>query len=677
VVSHAFGQPFWHAYLGWWTSDGLGLLMVAPLIVTVLHRVGTRPASASPSLWERGLFLAAWCAAGWTVFHLGTIGSVFVPLPYAMLALLTWAGLRLGQSTVAVAICILLAAASTTPLVGSGPFPLGGADPHARLLLMQAFLAVTAATGLLLAASRRETSAALDSARDGQERIQSLADHLPGGMVFQLTAEEGGLRFAYVSAGVDGIAGMPASAVRQNANRFFDLIHPDDRPQLRALERDALSSTVPFRTDVRLVRLDGDVRWVTFSCSPRIVAGDRVVWDGILVDVTDQRRSEEAVRASEARIQETQRIELVGQLAGGVAHDFNNLLTVIMGHADLLLSDDVDDVVRGPVGQIAEAARRASLLTQQLLAFGRKTMLTPVTADLNDIVRRTLPLLEGTLNEAITVRLATSPEELRLNADRNQIERVLMNLALNARDAMPDGGSLDISTGPVTVSQDSAQKHGVRQGPYVWIAVTDTGMGMSADLRARLFQPFFTTKPVGRGSGLGLAAVHGVVRQSQGFIEVESAPGRGSTFTVFLPAHDGPLEAARANPAGMARGTETILIVEDDSAVRLLAESTLQRLGYAVLTAGEAEAAVKVAVESRLDLVVSDVMMPGMAGPDLVAILAGRQADLKVLFISGHSDDAVLRRGVETGAANFLQKPFTAAAFAAKVREVLDGAWAG
>jgi PAS domain S-box-containing protein len=672
VVSRTFGLSLPEAYLGWWSADGLGIVLVTPFVVTVARWLGRPPRISWPRVAEGALFLALWSASGWAVFHVGHTSPWFVPLPYAMLGLLTWAGLRLGPDVVALAICLLAGAASASPLVGYGPSPLGGGDARARLLLLQAYLAVTAVTGLLLAASRRETTDALEAARDEKARVDSLADHLPDGLVFELTRDAAGLRFLYISAAVHAIAGVAASDVLRNASHLFDLVDPEDRHLLRPLLEPADADAQAVHADVRLRRSDGETRWATLSSSPRRIPGRGVVWDGILVDITAQRRSQEALRAGEARVQAAQRIELVGQLAGGIAHDFNNLLTVIMGHADLLLHDATDPEERGQVRQIAEAARRASWLTQQLLAYGRRTMLSPVVLDLNDLIRRTVPLVTGTVGEAIAVRLAIAPEELRVQADPSQLERVLLNLAINARDAMPDGGTLEIATGKTVVTAGEAQERGVAPGRYARLSVTDTGVGMTPEVRSRLFEPFFTTKPVGHGTGLGLAAVYGVVHQSDGFIDVATAPGRGTTFTVCLPERTARVNSGAIAAVKRPTGTERVLVVEDDRSVRDLLERSLRRLGYTVVTAANGEDGLAVAAGTALDLVITDIMMPGMAGPELAVALRDRWPHLKVLFISGYSDDAVLRRGVESGRENLLAKPFTAATLAAKVREVID-----
>jgi nitrogen-specific signal transduction histidine kinase/CheY-like chemotaxis protein len=398
------------------------------------------------------------------------------------------------------------------------------------------------------------------------------------------------------------------------------------------------------------------------------------VWDGILVDVTERIAAQEAIRTSEARVQEADRMELVGRLAGGVAHDFNNLLTIIIGFADMMLSDLPLPEIRGAAEQIQRAATRASSLTHQLLAVGRRLIMQPEAVALNDVITSTDQLVRRTLGEAIDVRLVLGEGLSPVLVDAHQIERVLLNLALNARDAMPDGGTLTLSTGTTEVSAVGAEQRRVAAGQYVHVAVSDTGTGMSDDVRSHLFEPFFTTKPIGRGTGLGLAAVEGIVRQSGGFIAVDTVRGAGTTFTVCLPATDVTPMAANAAPLSRPRGSERILLVEDDAAVRRLTETVLRRQGYSVVTADSGKSALaEVGGEpDDFDLVVTDVVMMGMAGPELVERLRRLRPTLRALFVSGHSDDAVLRAGIADGRADFLQKPYTPAALATRVRAILD-----
>ncbi len=388
-------------------------------------------------------------------------------------------------------------------------------------------------------------------------------------------------------------------------------------------------------------------------------------------DVTERRRLEEQYR-------QTQRMEAVGQLAGGVAHDFNNLLTVITGYCELLsrsLTDRVADLHR--VQEIHRAAARAAALTRQLLAFSRKQPIESRVLDLDEVVQGMVPMLSHLLGEHIRLVAPRAPRLGRVKADPGQVEQVVMNLAINARDAMPGGGTLTIALADVEL--DAAARGidtALRSGPHVMLAVGDTGCGMDAATRVRIFEPFFTTKEVGKGTGLGLATVYGIVQQSAGAIQVESEPGRGATFRIYLPrvepAAAAGEEAVESVPA--ASGQETVLVVEDEPAVRSLEAEVLAGHGYRVLVAGDAHEAL--AVEERcgepIALLVTDVVMPGRSGRELALEFVRRRPGTRVLYVSGYANDAFVGEGLLGAGTWFLQKPFAPEVLAHKVREVID-----
>ncbi len=380
----------------------------------------------------------------------------------------------------------------------------------------------------------------------------------------------------------------------------------------------------------------------------------------------------------EAQFIQAQRLEAVGMLAGGVAHDFNNLLTVILGFSEVVLGElPRDEPVHDRVQQIRNAAKRAAALTRQLLAFSRKQTLAPVILNLNDLVSETEKLLRRLIGEDVVLTTVLDPALGRVNADPGQVEQVLMNLAVNARDAMPTGGRLTIETRNVDMDAAAARQHPEgRPGLWVVLAVRDTGCGMDEATRARIFEPFFTTKEAGKGTGLGLATVYGIVKQSGGFLEVNTAPGRGTTFEVYLPylAHaPTPVSGSQPDLARLPRGTGTVLLVEDEEGVRTLAGVVLSLAGYTVLEARDGKEALKVCASHAgpIDLVVTDVVMPEMSGRELVDRIAALRAELKVLFVSGYTESDVLRHGVGEAATAFLQKPFTPSVLARKVHEML------
>jgi len=391
-----------------------------------------------------------------------------------------------------------------------------------------------------------------------------------------------------------------------------------------------------------------------------------------LRDVTAQRELEEKFR-------QAQRLESIGRLAGGVAHDFNNLLTVILTSAEGIAEAqqaaqplDVEDVE-----QIRAAGERAKDLTRQLLAFARKQVIAPVRLDLNSVVRSSERLLRRILQEDVALEVKVQGGLWPVVADPGQVEQVLLNLAVNARDAMPGGGRLLIETSQATVTEEEAQAApGRRAGSWVRLAVRDSGSGIPAEVREHLFEPFFTTKEQGKGTGLGLATVHGIVAQAGGHIHVESEPGRGTCFQVCLPRSTGTAAVAEPRPApGGLTGHERVLLVEDDPTVRTIALRSLTGAGYQVLTAGDGGQALEVArrLEGPLDLLVTDVIMPGPRSSDVARELQRLQPSLKVLFMSGYTDEARGMHGVLGAGIRFIQKPFAADALCLKVREAIDG----
>ena len=398
--------------------------------------------------------------------------------------------------------------------------------------------------------------------------------------------------------------------------------------------------------------------------------GGKTVHLALIIDVTDRRRLEEQLR-------QAQRMEAVGMLAGGVAHDFNNLLTIITGYSQLILNNlGPNDRNRHSAEQIMKAGERAAALTKQLLAFSRRQVLQPRVLDMNKLVDSLGAMLQRLIGEDIDLRLQLRTDLGRVNADPGQIEQVLMNLVVNARDAMPKGGTLTIETGNVELDDHYAGRHiAVKPGAYVLVAVSDTGSGMDDATKARLFEPFFTTKGSGKGTGLGLSTVFGIVRQSGGSIEVYSEPGRGTSVKIYLPRIDQPAhiesEAVRRK---QARGTETILLVEDDEMVRTLVRETLEREGYKLIDAASPIDARKAAESFKgpIQLMITDVVMPKVNGRELAEQLVRQRPQMKVLYMSGYTDGAITNSGLLHKDVAFLQKPFTPAALIDKVRDVLE-----
>jgi len=391
---------------------------------------------------------------------------------------------------------------------------------------------------------------------------------------------------------------------------------------------------------------------------------------GVGLDITERVRLEEQFR-------QAQKMEAVGRLAGGIAHDFNNLLTAILGYADLVLDElPAGSALAADVDQIRKAGQSASTLTRQLLAFSRRQLLKPEIICINDVVTRTETLLRRVIGEHIVFSTRLDPALAHASADPGQIEQVIVNLAVNASDAMPDGGRLTIETGNVSIDAAFAAAHvGTREGPHVMMKVSDTGIGMDATVQLHIFEPFFTTKQKTKGTGLGLATVYGVVKQSGGTIWVDSAPGRGATFTIYLPVVDAPLtEHAEESRAQLKTGKEIILLVEDQDDVRRVASAILRHGGYSVVEAAHPRAALAIVRDGQthFDLLLTDVVMPEMSGRELAKLAAEIRKDLKVLYMSGYTEDAIAQHGVLEAGLAFLPKPFTPKALLRAVRETLD-----
>ena len=390
-------------------------------------------------------------------------------------------------------------------------------------------------------------------------------------------------------------------------------------------------------------------------------------------------RLDEALHHTENQLVQSQKLEAVGRLAGGISHDFNNLLTVILGYTDISKRNlkEGDPLLRN-LEEISKASERAASLTRQLLAFSRKQVMQPKVFDMNTVVSDLRKMLRRMIGEDVELRVSLETELGNIKADPVQLEQVIMNLVVNARDAMPKGGKLSIETSNIYLDEAYAREHvSVVPGEYVMLAISDTGCGMDEETRQRIFEPFFTTKEPGKGTGLGLSMVYGIVRQSGGNIWVYSEEGTGTTFKIYFPRVTAEAqEYKRTNGSVEApQGCETILLVEDAALVRTLARQVLETAGYCVLEAASAEAALKVCESingTRIDLVLTDVVMPGMSGNDMSKILLAKQPDMPVLYMSGYTDDAIVQHGVLEPGINFLQKPFTPGALAMKVREVLD-----
>jgi two-component system, cell cycle sensor histidine kinase and response regulator CckA len=451
--------------------------------------------------------------------------------------------------------------------------------------------------------------------------------------------------------------------------RFSDLNKKTDHPQLEEIRHRILSGE-EVTGELVLTTRDERKLDIEFSHQRVVIAGVPYIYT-TMRDIT-------ARKQLESQFRQAQKMEAIGKLAGGVAHDFNNLLNVINGYCEMLLEDsESDNPKRNDIEQIGIAGKRAASLTSQLLAFSRKQILQPAILNLNDILQSMSTMLRRLIRESIDLAIVTHPALGLIYADPGQIQQIIMNLVVNARDAMLQGGKLTIETENVNIDEYYAQDHiAVTPGPYIILAISDTGIGMDANTQAHLFEPFFTTKQRGEGTGLGLSTVYGIVKQSNGFIWVYSEPGAGTTFKVYFPRVKGelpePKEEKKSEPT--AGGVETVLIAEDEQSVRTLTARILRERGYAVLEASNGIEALSIAQEysGDIDLVLTDTVMPEMGGKELVSRITAVRSGIRVLYVSGYTDNAIAHHGILDSDIAFLQKPFSIESLARKVREVLD-----
>jgi PAS domain S-box-containing protein len=477
-------------------------------------------------------------------------------------------------------------------------------------------------------------------------------------------------KWYYISPQVENILGYTQEEWLALAPNWDRHIHPDDLPVVVAAEEQS-ENGYPFQAEFRVRRKDGREVWL--SDTAVIVQGSdsHPVMEGIMVDITER-------KALETQLQQSRKMEAVGRLAGGIAHDFNNLLTIISGYTELALSrPQLPSEARADIERIENASGRAASLVRQLLAFSRKQVLQPKILDLNKIVLNLDSLLRRLMDERIEMVTRVKDDLGKVKADPAQVEQVLMNLVVNARDAMPEGGRLVVETCNIELDTNYAVDHvSVKPGRYVMLAVSDTGVGMDRQTVAHIFEPFFTTKESGRGTGLGLSTVYGIVKQSGGYIWVYSEPGKGSTFKVYLPRVDEVPEAVGAALAAprAQRGTETILIVEDEEAVRELIQTVLTEKGYDIIPSLDPQHAEQIAARfpGEIHLLLTDMVMPGTSGRELAERISARRRDIRVLFMSGYTDNVITSGGMLEEGLAFLQKPFSPAALVQKVREVLS-----
>jgi PAS domain S-box-containing protein len=528
----------------------------------------------------------------------------------------------------------------------------------------------------------------IQAALRARHRQYEVRDHLSERAAAQAALERSEARYrslTLASASIVWLADAEGAFIREGSSweeytgqtaaaaagtGWINAIHPQDREAVNAVWRKAFERKEAYYSEYRLMRADGQYRRVVSRGVPVFDSDHTLVeWVGACIDVEDERRAADHLR-------QTQRIEAVGNLAGGLAHEVNNMMTAVIGFGGFVLKGlPQEDPHRSDVSEMVKAATRAAGITRQLLAFTRQQVLQPSVLDLNGVVTDLSRMLTGFLGADIELNVQLDPHAGRVRADRGQLEQVLVNLALNARYAMRSGGRLTLGTSRTMLDDSYSRRHpgiNIEHGPYVSLSVTDTGPGMDAATRARAFEPFFTTKPVGEGTGLGLSTAYGIIKQSGGYIWLYSEPGQGTAVKVYLPQVLDPVSRP-SRPLSAPRGEgETLLVVEDEEAVRVLARRTLEEAGYQVLVAANGRSALELLAGGDVDLVLCDVILPEMSGHELGRRIGAVRPELPILYMSGYPGLEVVERGLIAQDAPFIEKPFTAAGLASSVRRLLN-----
>ena len=651
----------------WWTGDLLGALVVAPALLVWLAR--PRPHGA------RG-------AVEITLLCLGTVAAAelglgrLIDLPpfrgvdylYLLFPFVVWSALRFGSRGASLITLTISTVAVWRTAAGGGPF--AAPSPGETLFAAACYLAIVAITGLALAAAvADERATATGTLRQRDEQLREALDAARMGTWSWSAAED---RVVWDEA-MRRLYGLAPGQQVTSYGEYRALVHPDDLPFVEASVRRAMEQGDRLDFEFRIRQQDGRIRWI--ANQGRVVrsdTGEALGLTGVSSDVTERRTAEDQLR-------QAHRMESVGRLAGGVAHETNNQMSVVIAASDFILNRlDLHPAVRTDVESIRRAAERTAAVTAQLLAFSRRQVLKTELLDLNALVRRFEPVLRRIMGEDCPVTLRLAADLGAVRADPGQLEQVLVNLALNARDAMPRGGTLTIETGSTSLDGSSpaaARGAALRPGPYAVLAVSDSGHGMDRETLAHVFEPFFTTKGIGRGTGLGLSTVYGIVKQSDGYVWGYSEPGQGTAFRVYLPLSAAAAAAPEPAPPAPPRASgELILLVEDEAVVREVAARTLAEAGYRVLQAASGTDALErvAATGDRIALLLTDVVMPGMDGRELAGRVARLRPAIPVLYTSGYTDGEILRRGLLDPGVAFLPKPFTTDALLRAVRQRLE-----
>jgi len=659
----------------WWAGDMLGALVVASFLF----------AWADAKQWDRAraiVELAILCLGTAAAAELVLGKWVPFPLlrhldyPYLLFPFVVWAALRFGPRGSTLLTLVVAAVAVWHTAEGGGPF-ISDSIVATRFALTL-YLAALAVSGLVAAgAVNAERGRATEAVQASEKRLRLSLDSARMGIWFW-SVDSNSLSW---DENLRALFGLEPGEVVSSYDDFIKLVHPDDRPQVDETIRRAIAEGGDLDYEFRILLPGGRTRWIADQGQVgRDEAGRVRYMTGLCMDVTERRLSEDRVRRAH-------RMESVGRLAGGVAHEANNQMTVVLGATRLILGrPDLRPEIRSDLEYIQKAAERTAAVTAQLLAFSRQQMMRPQLLDLNHFVESWEPVLRRVMGEDCVVTIRPGPDVGQIRADAGQLEQVLLNLALNARDAMGHGGALTVETRRTELTSTYVRlkpEAGIRPGQYAVLAVTDTGHGMDRATSAQIFEPFFTTKETGQGTGLGLSTVYGIVKQSEGYIWVYSEPGQGSTFKIYLPAAGEGIsreELGRSVPvesvAALVGSGEPILVLEDDDAVRQIARRALEGAGYTVVEAANGTHALDLLHRAPrpIRLALIDLVLPGMSGLEVAARITDVAPATRVIFTSGYPDGEIARRGLLAPEAAFIQKPFTPEALIGLVRQELEGA---
>jgi PAS domain S-box-containing protein len=671
-------------FFTWWTGDYISACMFTPLLV-LFGRDAVRARSEYQIRFNRrkAMEAVALCAAVFVTAKIafgGVLPAGFRNLPteYICIPILIWACYRFGQRSALACVIIVAAISVQGTLSGFGPFSLE--DQNLSLLLLQAYLGTISFISLFLGtlvAAKRKDRIALEAS---EIRFRQLAENIREVFYVHDARLQG---MAYVSPAFEELWGITAQALYEKPESFLEAVHPEDRARVEeSMGRRLQGETT--QDEYRIVRPDGSVHWISDRAFPvKDSRGTVRRITGLALDITDAMAAEANLRIAEEKLRQSQKMEAVGRLAGSVAHDFNNLLTAINGYGEVLLSKlDVGDRNRVYVEEIRKAGDRAALVTQQLLAYSRKQAAAPAIMNLNNVVMDLEKMLIRLLGENVRFKVELGADIFRIMADSGQIAQVVMNLVLNARDAMPTGGKLRLSTFNTELSGSESDFFLKPQpGSYACLVIKDSGMGMTPEVKTHLFEPFYTTKEKFQGTGLGLSTVYGIVQQSRGGIRVVTEPDKGTAVYAYFPRNDEDWtrsEAAKpegpGETAAIAQQGETILVVEDEENVRKLVRHVLTAQGYTVLEASGAREAMFMHENHTgpIHLLLTDIVMSGKSGREVAKEFMELRPGIRVVYMSGYTDDNDFRKELEKTNAHFLGKPFAPSRLVQKIREALS-----